>query len=96
MENPMRESNWFASRILMLLCNLRQKRCTISQNKKSWVVSLLIQFVSALASLYTRLASTPSTSNMLFAGNLIHSWPDQNYFTDRDLELKTYPDHQYL
>jgi hypothetical protein len=21
---------------------------------------------------------------------------DQNYFTDRDLELKTYPDHQYI
>jgi hypothetical protein len=21
---------------------------------------------------------------------------DQNYFTDRNLELKTYPDHQYI
>jgi hypothetical protein len=71
----MGDSNWFASRILMLLCNLWQKRCKISQNKKSWVVSLLIQFVLALASLYTWLALTPSTSNMLFAGNLFHSWP---------------------
>jgi hypothetical protein len=25
----------------------------------------------------------------------MHDW-DQNYFTDRDLELKTYPDHQYI
>jgi hypothetical protein len=48
---------------------------TISQNKRSWVVSLLIRLALALALPYMQLALTPLTSNTLCAGNLIHSWP---------------------
>jgi hypothetical protein len=40
------------------------------------------------------LAQIP-VGSLIWQENML-SAPDQNYFTDRNLKLKTYPDHQYI